>query len=114
MWMFYLAILLHGVCFDFFFMTGQLIRRSGGAAAPPRHCPGLLHVRDVRLGMFVGSMLSGAAVDFFTHTAPGGEVTRNWNGFWLTSGLSALAILILVALFFRDKTKIQPQPALKP
>ena len=113
MWMFYIAILLHGICFDFFFMTGQLYTDQEAPASLRNTAQGLITFLTYGVGMFIGSVLSGTAVDFFTRTAPGGEVTRNWNGFWLTSGLSALAILILVALFFRDKTKIQPQPALE-
>ena len=110
MWMFYIAILLHGICFDFFFMTGQLYTDQEAPANLRGTAQGLITFLTYGVGMFIGSVLSGTAVDFFTHTS-GGQVVRNWVGFWLTSALSALVILILVSLFFRDKTKIQPQPA---
>jgi nucleoside transporter len=106
MWMFYIAILLHGFCFDFFFMTGQLYTDQ---EAPPDlrgTAQGFLTFLTYGLGMFIGSLLSGGAVDFFT-TQSG----RNWTGFWLSSAAGAFAILLLVAIFFRTSAKIQTKDA---
>jgi nucleoside transporter len=100
--LFYAAILLHGVCFDFFFMTGQLYTDQ---QAPPHlrgTAQGFLMFLTYGLGMFLGSLLSGWTVDFFT-TAEG----RNWTAFWLSSAASAFAILLLVALFFRSPGHIR-------
>jgi nucleoside transporter len=109
MWMFYVAILLHGICFDFFFMTGQLYTDQEAPANLRGTAQGLITFLTYGVGMFIGSVLSGTAVDFFTHTS-GGHLVRDWVSFWLSSALSAFVILVLVTLFFRDKTKIQPQP----
>lgn len=102
MWMFYLAILLHGFCFDFFFMTGQLYTDQEAPADLRGTAQGFLTFLTYGLGMFIGSLLSGGAVDFFT--TPAG---RNWTGFWLSSAAGAFAILVLVAVFFRTPAKIQ-------
>jgi nucleoside transporter len=105
MWMFYVAILLHGFCFDFFFMTGQLYTDQ---EAPPDlrgTAQGFLTFVTYGLGMFIGSNLSGVAVDFFT--TPAG---RNWNAFWLSSAAGAFAILLMVAALFRTNAKIQTKP----
>jgi nucleoside transporter len=106
MWMFYLAILLHGVCFDFFFMTGQLYTDQEAPANLRGTAQGMLAFLTYGVGMFVGSVLSGGAVDFFTTTS-GSTVTRNWSGFWLASGLAAFAIMLFVAFFFRSSGKVQ-------
>ena len=106
MWMFYLAILLHGVCYDFFFMTGQLYTDQ---EAPPHlrnTAQGLITFLTYGVGMFIGSLLSGGAVDYFTTTV-GGTVTRNWTAFWITSSLGAAFILLLLAIFFRGGSRIQ-------
>src|SRR5205807_605214 len=106
MWMFYVAILLHGVCFDFFFMTGQLYTDQEAPANLRGTAQGLLAFLTYGVGMFIGSLLSGGAVDFFT-TGTGAALTRNWKGFWISSGLSAFIILVYVAVFFRSRGKVQ-------
>ena len=60
--------------------------------------------------MLIGSLISGRTVDYFTHTV-GTVVTRNWRAFWMTSALSAFVILLLIAVFFRSRTKIEAAPA---
>ena len=106
-WMFYAAILLHGVCFDFFFMTGQLYTDQ---EAPPHlrsTAQGFLTFLTYGVGMFTGAVLSGIAVDFFTKIGPGGALIRNWNGFWLSSGAGAFLIFLLVVFFFHSKKGVQ-------
>lgn len=112
MWLFYGAILLHGICYDFFFMTGQLYTDQ---EAPPHlrgTAQGLIMFLTYGLGMFLGSLLSGWTVDFFT--TPEG---RNWQMFWLSSAGSAFLILLLLAVFFRSRQQIrtgQPEAAAEP
>ena len=109
-WMFYAAILLHGFCFDFFFMTGQLYTDQ---EAPPHlrgTAQGFLIFITYGLGMFLGSLLSGVAADFFT-TTNGANVTHNWKAFWLSSGAGAFAILLMIVFFFRSRAKIENKPA---
>jgi nucleoside transporter len=103
MWMFYLAILLHGVCFDFFFMTGQLYADQ---EAPPHlrgTAQGFFTFVTYGLGMFVGSMLSGVAADYFR---TGSGAGANWSGFWFSSAAGSAAILVLIALFFQSRSRI--------
>lgn len=110
-WMFYLAILLHGFCFDFFFMTGQLYTDQ---EAPPHlrgTAQGFLTFLTYGVGMFIGSLLSGVALDFFSSKDASGAVVHNWQAFWLGSGAGAFVILALVAVFFRTRAKIQNKPA---
>jgi MFS family permease len=105
-WMFYLAILLHGICFDFFFMTGQLYTDQ---EAPPHlrsTAQGFLTFLTYGVGMFTGSVLSGITVDFFS-TATSGGVTRNWTGFWLSSAAGALCIFLFVVFLFRSNKSVQ-------
>ena len=101
MWMFYLAILLHGVCFDFFFMTGQIYTDQVAPANLRGTAQGFLTFLTYGVGMFTGSLLSGVAVDFFTTT------TRNWKGFWVSSALGAFLIFMLVAALFRSSSSVQ-------
>ena len=107
------AILLHGICYDFFFVTGQLYTDQ---EAPPHlrsTAQGFITFVTYGVGMLVGSLLSGGALDYFT-TTTGGRSVRNWTGFWLSSALMSFAIMLLVLLFFRSSRRIEaanPSPA---
>jgi len=104
-WMFYVAILLHGICYDFFFMTGQLYTDQEAPANLRSAAQGLITFLTYGVGMLIGSLIAGRTVDYFTHTA-GLVVVRNWQAFWMTSALSAFLILLLIAIFFRSRSKI--------
>ena len=106
MWMLYLAILLHGICYDFFFMTGQLYTDQEAPADLRSAAQGLITFLTYGAGMLIGSLISGRTVDYFTHIS-GSAVIRNWQGFWTSSALSALVVLLLIAVFFHSHTKIQ-------
>jgi nucleoside transporter len=96
-WMLYAGILLHGVCYDFFFVTGQIYvdRRAPGdlrAAAQ-----GFIAFVTLGVGMFIGSWASGRVVDAFLH----GAGTHAWERIWMVPAAGAAAVLVLFALFFR-------------
>jgi nucleoside transporter len=110
MWMFYLAIILHGVCFDFFFVTGQLYTDQ---EAPPHlrsTAQGFITVATYGVGMLVGSLLSGYVLDYFS-TGTGSTAARDWTSFWLSSAAMSFAIALLVLLFFRSPAKIRAKAA---
>jgi nucleoside transporter len=110
MWMFYLAILLHGVCYDFFFVAGQLYT---DLVAPPNlrsTAQGFITFVTYGVGMLIGSLLSGGALDYFSMTI-GGEISRDWKAFWLSSAFMSFAIMLLVLFFFRTAVKIRPAEA---
>jgi nucleoside transporter len=111
MWMFLIAILLHGVCYDFFFVTGQMYTDQEAPAHLRNAAQGLITFLTYGAGMFAGSLLSGRALDVFT-TVAGGKSVRNWAEFWLSSAVGSLVLLVVVALLFRSKSKIETQPRL--
>jgi nucleoside transporter len=96
-WMLYAGILLHGICYDFFFVTGQIYvdRKAPGdlrAAAQ-----GFIAFVTLGVGMFIGSWASGRVVDVFV-LAPGAHA---WERIWMIPAAGAAAVLVLFALFFR-------------
>ena len=108
MWMFYLAIVIHGVCYDFFFMTGQLYTDQEAPTASRNTAQGLYTFMTYGVGMFIGSLLSGGAVDFFsTNTAHG--IVRNWTGFWTSSSAAAFLLFLVFAFLFKTRRMIQKQ-----
>ena len=78
--MFYLAIIMHGVCFDFFFVTGQLYTDQ---EAPPHlrsTAQGFITAMTYGVGMLVGSLLSGGVLDYFSTTAARRRRHADWIG----------------------------------
>lgn len=111
-WMFYLAIILHGVCFDFFFVTGQLYTDQEAPAHLRSTAQGFITAVTYGVGMLVGSFLSGYALDYFTTT--GAATVRNWPSFWISSAAMSAAIGLLVLVFFRSRVMITPREASAP
>jgi nucleoside transporter len=105
-WMFYVAILVHGVCYDFFFMTGQLYTDQQAPAHLRSAAQGFITFMTYGVGMYAGSLLSGSALDFFT-TGTGATAVRDWRTFWLSSAIGAFVILLIVAVMFRSHAKIE-------
>ncbi|MFL6280673.1 MAG: MFS transporter, partial [Vicinamibacterales bacterium] len=91
MWMFYIAIVLHGVCYDFFFVTGQLYTDQEAPADLRSTAQGFITFITYGVGMLIGSLLSGSALDYFSATTATG-VVRDWHSFWISSAVMSAAI----------------------
>jgi nucleoside transporter len=97
----YGGIILHGVCFDFFFVTGQIyvdktVQRTQRAAAQ-----GFIHVVTYGIGQLIGSWAAGAVVDRFAVTE-NGTTSHAWICIWLVPAAMAFVVLLLFAFFFRE------------
>ena len=109
-WMLYAGILLHGICYDFFFVTGQIYVDT---KAPPdlrAAAQGFIAFVTLGVGMFIGSWVSGRVVDAY-RLAGGGH---DWHRIWLVPAAGAAIVLVLFALFFRSAEsgpQARPSPA---
>ncbi|NII74513.1 nucleoside transporter [Dyella sp. SG562] len=106
MWMLWLGIVLHGICFDFFFVVGQIYIDREAPTALRAATQGLITFLTYGLGMFVGSWLSGVVVD--AYATPG---AHDWRSIWLIAGGCAFAVLVLFVLAFKDRRSAVGQPA---
>jgi nucleoside transporter len=100
-WMLYLGIILHGICYDFFFVTGQIYVDQKAPGNVRAAAQGFITFVTYGIGMLIGSWLSGKIVDQYA-TSSGGTVMHNWQQIWLVPAAGAGAVLILFALFFRS------------
>jgi nucleoside transporter len=107
MWMIYIAIVLHGVCYDFFFVTGQLYTDQEAPAHLRSTAQGFITFITYGVGMLIGSLLSGSALDYFTTTAADG-VVRDWRLFWISSAVMSAVIGLFVLFWFRTPVRIRP------
>ncbi len=101
-WMLYGGILLHGICYDFFFVTGQIYVDRKAPADLRAAAQGLIAFVTLGVGMFIGSWLSGLIVDRFTLTAAG-QARHAWDQIWMVPAAASGAVLLLFALFFRTE-----------
>ncbi|HEV7777402.1 MAG TPA: MFS transporter [Luteibacter sp.] len=106
MWMLWLGIVLHGICFDFFFVVGQIYIDREAPAALRAATQGLITFLTYGLGMFVGSWLSGVVVDTYARTTAQGAVAHDWHAIWLIAGGCAAVVLVLFVLLFKDRKAV--------
>jgi nucleoside transporter len=96
-WMLYGGILLHGICYDFFFVTGQIYVDHRAPSDLRAAAQGLIAFVTLGVGMFIGSWASGRVVDAFLVTDG-----HAWDRIWLVPAAGAAAVLVLFALLFRS------------
>jgi len=101
-WMLYLGILLHGICYDFFFVTGQIYVDQSAAVRIRAAAQGLIAFVTLGVGLFIGSWVSGKVVDAYAIAGPAGT-THDWRSIWLFPAAGAGIVLLIFALLFRPR-----------
>ncbi|MGK6353328.1 nucleoside permease [Parapedobacter sp. DT-150] len=97
-WMLIIGIALHGICYDFFFVTGQIYTDNLAGEKFKSAAQGLVTLGTYGLGMLIGAFVSGPIVDAYA-LADG----HDWKTIWLIPAGIALFVTLLFLLFFRDR-----------
>ena len=99
------AILLHGACYDFLFIAGQLYvddeanERTRGAAK------GFIAFILWGVGAFVGTLLAGKVLAMHKLETPVNGLEHDWAAIWQTPAWGAAAVLVIFLIFFKDPGK---------
>jgi nucleoside transporter len=101
-WMLYAGIILHGVCYDFFFVTGYMYTEKKAGEKIKNAAQGLFTFATYGVGMFIGTWFSGYIVDKHIITPE----THDWKAIWFVPALIACGVLVYFILFFREKKEI--------
>lgn len=98
MWLLYAGIILHGICYDFFFVTGYMYTEKKAGEKIKNSAQGLFTFATYGLGMFIGTWFSGFVVDKYK-TGEG----HDWLSVWLVPSYIAMAVLLFFIIFFKEK-----------
>ncbi|MEE8134911.1 MAG: nucleoside permease [Gemmatimonadales bacterium] len=102
-WMLYGGILLHGVCYDFFFVTGQIYVDQKAGERIRAAAQGFIAFVTLGVGWFIGSWVAGKVVEANVLADPVGTLEHNWKAIWIVPTVGAAVVLVLFAMVFRPQ-----------
>ena len=103
LWMLILSMIIYGMAFDFFNVSGSLFTEMEARPSIRASAQGLFFMMTNGVGAFIGGHASGAVVDAFSIYENGLLISREWTPIWLIFAGYALVIGILFGLVFRYK-----------
>ncbi len=98
-WMLITGILLHGICYDFFFVTGQIYTDNFAGEKFKSAAQGLITLATYGVGMLIGYSISGLVADANLIS----ENMHDWTRIWLVPAAIAGGVLLVFALMFKEK-----------
>lgn len=93
-----LGLVLHGVCYDFFFVAGQIYTDRFAPARVRSAAQGLISLATYGVGLLIGSLISGPIVDAFLRA----DGTHAWQSVWLIPAALAVVVAVFFVLAFRE------------
>ena len=93
------GIALHGICYDFFFVSGQIYTNSKAGAGYKSAAQGLITLATYGIGMLIGFWVAGRITD--TYLIADGK--HSWETIWLYPAGFAIVVLLLFALLFKNE-----------
>ena len=101
--LFYLGILLHGVCYDFFFVTGQIYVDGKADPRIRAGAQGFITLLTYGLGMLIGSWVSGWVVQAHETRLAAGGISHAWMPVWLVPAAMAGGVFALFLALFKPE-----------
>jgi nucleoside transporter len=98
LWMLFAGIVLHGICYDFFFVTGQIYTDSKAGEKIQSQAQGMITMATYGIGMWVGSLLSGYVKSYYTV-----DTVTNWKSLWMVPSFISLGVLVIFLIFFKER-----------
>lgn len=105
-WMILLGIALHGLCYDFFFVAGQIYVDKKSTPAVRGQAQGLIVLITYGVGMLIGAQVAGAVYNGFLENADTLTLTQ-WQNFWWIPAVFAAFVLVFFVLAFHDEVQTE-------
>jgi nucleoside transporter len=99
-WLLYGGIILHGICYDFFFVTGQIYTDERAGEKIRSSAQGMITLATYGVGMLIGFWVSGQVSEHYKFD--GGH---DWKSIWLVPAAIAAFVFLLFIIFFREPKK---------
>ncbi|MDI1325059.1 MAG: nucleoside permease [Algoriphagus sp.] len=104
-WMLLVGIVLHGICYDFFFVSGQIYTDSHAGVRYKSSAQGLITLATYGIGMLIGYWAAGNISNFYLDA----DGNHDWKSIWMIpAGISVLVLLFFIAFFKKEKIHSQP------
>ena len=101
-WMLYAGIILHGICYDFFFVTGYMYTEKKAGAKIKNAAQGLFTFATYGLGMVIGTWVAGFVGDNYS-----ADNSYQWTQIWYVPAGIAIFVLVYFLIFFKERKEIR-------
>lgn len=101
-WMILSGIILHGICYDFFFVAGFIYVDKTAPVEIRGQAQGFIILVTYGLGMLIGSQVAGL---LFNGMISGSSLAE-WQNFWIVPAIFAAAVMLFFGIMFKDQKKI--------
>lgn len=96
------GIALHGICFDFFFVSGQIYTDAKAGAKYKSAAQGLITLATYGVGQLIGFWAAGYVSEHYAGLR-NGDVGQFWQQVWLVPAVIAMVVMVLFVIFFKDE-----------
>jgi nucleoside transporter len=97
-WLLLVGIALHGVCYDFFFVSGQIFTDAKAGVQYKAAAQGLITMATYGVGMLIGFSLAGAVADAYAEHG-----VHDWRAIWLYPAVFAAMVFGVFAVLFKNE-----------
>ena len=98
-WMLILGVILHGICYDFFFVSGQIYTDFKAGEKYKSTAQGLITLATYGVGMLIGFRFAGWLTDQYIS-----DIGHLWKNIWIQPAIFSFVVLTLFLIFFKNET----------